>query len=177
MAQELRADPASPSPLSAVAEGSELTTKVVEVTSALLRSMGMPGEVSCRDFRSDESPHLWVEIVSRESGLLIGERGSTLLALEHVLRRCLRPVVGDAVRVMADVNAYRRHRMELVRRLAHAAAQRARRTGRAVALEPMGAADRRVVHVALVEEEGIATESAGEEPVRRVIVRPRDPLA
>lgn len=166
--------PAAPQ---AVGDGDALSARVVEVTTQLLHAMGVDGEVSCTDHRSDDSPHLWVEISSAESGLLIGDRGSTLSAFEHILRRCLRSVTGDAVRVIADVNAYRIRRTEIVRRLARAAAMQARRTGRAVVMEPMRAADRRVVHLTLTAEEGITTESTGEEPTRRVLVRPTDPLA
>ncbi len=149
-----------------------MVERVVHVTQTLLRAMGIEAKVFCRDRRMDESPHLWVEILCQESGLLIGERGSTLQALEHVLRRCVWPITGDTVRVVADVNAYRVRRIDVVRRLARAAAQRARRMGRAVVMEPMRPSDRRIVHLTLAAEDGITTESVGEEPTRRVVVRP-----
>ncbi len=158
-------------------DADRLVATVKEITGRLLGVMGIPGEVICRDRRGDDTPHLWVEIVSQESGLLIGDRGSTLAAFEHVLRLILRPVLGEDVRVVADVNAYRVRRMDLMRRLTRDAVQRVRRTGRAVVLEPMRAADRRIVHLTATEEEGIASESVGEEPMRRVVVRPKDPLA
>jgi spoIIIJ-associated protein len=154
-----------------------LTERVVLVTKELLGRMGVEAEVLCRDRRADDSPHLWVEILTKESRLLIGERGSTLVALEHVLRRCLRSVCGDDLRVVADVNAYRVHRIEIIQRLARQAVERVQRTGRAVVLEPMRPAERRTVHVALTDVPSVTTESIGEEPLRRVIFRPKDPLA
>lgn len=162
----------SPPPAALPVQQDGMVERVVDVTQALLRTMGIEAKVFCRDRRADESPHLWVEILCQESGLLIGERGSTLQAFEHVLRRCVWPLTGDAVRVVADVNAYRVRRIDIVRRLARAAAQRARRTGHAVIMESMRPFDRRVVHLTLAAEDGIATESVGEEPSRRVVVRP-----
>lgn len=154
-----------------------LPRRVVSVTTEFLRHMGVEGEVIFRDRRGTDSPHLWLEILARENGLLIGEHGSTLRAFEHVLRLVLRPVIGDGIRVIVDVNAYRIRRMELLRRRAREAERRVRTTGRAVVLEPMNAVDRRVVHLTLATEEGVRTESQGEEPERRVVVRPVDPLA
>lgn len=153
-----------------------LPQRAVAVTAEFLEVLGIEGEILCRDRRGDEMPHLWIEVLTRASGALIGERGRTLRALEHVLRLVLRPVVGDEVRVMVDVNAYRIRHMESLRRRARLAAQRARMTGRAVLLEPMIPADRRLIHLALATEEGVSTESQGEGAARRVIVRPRDPL-
>lgn len=153
----------------------DVSRQVIAVTAGLLEVMGVEGTVICRDRRGEESSCLWVEILSAESRCLIGERGAVLAALEHLLRIMFRPVVGET-RVVVDVNAYRARRAEEIRRRARAAAFRAQRTRRAVILEPMRAADRRLVHLALVEESGITTESQGEDPYRRVVVRPADPL-
>lgn len=153
----------------------KIPQQVVVVTTKFLQVLGVPGEVICRDRRDDETPHLLVEILTPDSGLLIGEYGKTLRAVEHVLRLVLRSHVGDAVRVMVDVNAYRVRQMDALRQRARIAAQRARMTGRAVPLKPMNPADRRVVHLALATEECVETESQGEASARRVIVRPKDP--
>lgn len=169
-----------PAPPRRVATGEredDLPSRVIRATEEFLAVMGMPGTVVCRDRRREESPCLWVEILSSESRFLIGERGTTLQALEHVLRLLLRDTVGDTVRVVADVNAYRARRADLVRRRAVEAARRASTTRRAVILEPMNAADRRVIHVTLAAEADVTTESIGEDPERRVVIRPKDPLA
>lgn len=154
----------------------DVTVQVAEITTTLLTAMGMDGSVVCRDRRADESAALWIEILSSDSRLLIGEHGSTLSALEHVLRLLLRAVVPENIRVFADVNAYRARREEALRRRAQAAAERARAVGHAVVLEPMRPAERRLVHIALAGEAGITTDSQGEEPDRRVVIRPTDPL-
>ncbi|TSC72304.1 MAG: RNA-binding protein [Parcubacteria group bacterium Gr01-1014_38] len=161
---------------SAGVQDDDLLTRVEQATKEFLVVMGMPGEVVCRDRRQDEHSCLWVEILSSESRFLIGERGATLGALEHVLRRLLRGVVGDAVRIVVDVNAYRARHADLLRRRAREAARRACATRRAVILEPMTAADRLVIHLTLASEADVMTESVGEDPERRVVVRPKDPL-
>lgn len=164
----------SPRALVAEEAAANLPRAVVTVTTEVLRTLGIEGEVLCRDRRSEETPHLLVEVLTPEGGLLIGERGTTLRAFEHILRLVLRPVVGSSLRVYVDVNAYRVRQLETLRRRARSAAERARLTGRAVVFEPMSAADRRIIHVTLAMEEGVATESQGEGAQRRVVVRPAD---
>lgn len=164
--------------LIAVPSVDDLPRRVVSITEELLSVMGIRGDVLCRDRRRDDPPHFWIEILAQESGgLLIGDRGGTLQALEHILRRILRPHVGEEIRIIADVNAYRARRMEVLRQLARSTARRVSHTRRAALLKPMSAADRRIIHLTLATEEGVVTESQGEEPHRQVVVRPRDPLA
>lgn len=138
--------------------------------------LGVSGSVICRDHVREDPPHVWVEIVSPDSGLLIGERGAHLHALEHVFRLLIRDVLPSEYRCFLDVNAYRLRRMEVLRRLARDAARRAARFRHAVTLDPMPAAERRLVHLALVDEPQVETESIGEGTERRVVIRPRDPL-
>ncbi len=164
-------------PAHSPARDSELSGRVLAVAQELLDKLGMEGTVQCRVRSDDGAERLWVEIESKDSGLLIGDRGSTLRAFEHILHLLLRSSVGESVRVSADVNTYRLHHAEALRRQARDASERVRTTGRAVVLEPMEAPDRRIIHVALADDRSVRTESRGEEPRRRVVVRPRDPLA
>jgi spoIIIJ-associated protein len=132
--------------------------------------------VACRDRRAEHPPHLWTEITTSESGLLIGEHGSHLRALEHILRILLRDDLGSACRFFVDVNAYRLRRMEFLKRLARDSARRVAESHHAVTLDPMPAMDRRIVHLALTSEALVETASIGQEPERRVVIRPRDPF-
>lgn len=161
----------------ALATRTALPQEVVEETTTFLRALGIEGRVICRDRRSDAEPHLWVEIITHESSLLIGGQGRTLHAVEHVLRLLLRRRVSNDIRILVDVNAYRVRHEEALRRRAQLAAERVHLTGRAVLLEPMSPEERRVVHCALATDGLVETESQGQGPSRRVLVRPRDPLA
>ena len=107
-----------------------------------------------------------------ELGSLIGRRGERLQAIQHLVNLMLSRKLGEWARVTVDIEEYRGRREAQLRALARKAGERVRETGRAVQLEPMTALERRWVHMELQGASGIATESAGEEPERRVVVIP-----
>jgi len=107
-----------------------------------------------------------------ELGNLIGRRGERLQAIQHLVNLMLSRKLGEWARVTVDIEQYRGRREAQLRALARKAGERVRETGRAVQLEPMTALERRWVHMELQGASGLATESAGEEPERRVVVIP-----
>ena len=107
-----------------------------------------------------------------ELGSLIGRRGERLQAIQHLVNLMLSRKLGEWARVTVDIEEYRGRREAQLRALARKAGERVRETGRAVQLEPMTALERRWVHMELQGAPGLATESAGEEPERRVVVIP-----
>ena len=109
---------------------------------------------------------------AEELGSLIGRRGERLQAIQHLVNLMLSRKLGEWARVTVDIEEYRGRREAQLRALARKAGERVRETGRAVQLEPMTALERRWVHMELQDAPGIATESAGEEPERRVVVIP-----
>jgi spoIIIJ-associated protein len=109
---------------------------------------------------------------AEELGSLIGRRGERLQAVQHLVNLMLSRKLGEWARVTVDIEEYRGRREAQLRALARKAGERVRETGRAVQLEPMTALERRWVHMELQDAPGIATESAGEEPDRRVVVIP-----
>ena len=110
-----------------------------------------------------------------ELGALIGRHGAALDALQYLLNVAAARVSDERRRVHLDVAGYRERRRQALERLALRMAERARRTRRPVALEPMPAAERRVVHLALQNHPEVRTESTGTEPHRRVVIVPRRP--
>jgi spoIIIJ-associated protein len=116
---------------------------------------------------------LSVAIEAGEDGrILIGPQGRHIAALQHVVRCILRSQLQEAVRVSVDVNSYRLRREESLLHLAQESARKATRTGRTIVMRPMSASDRRAIHSALANQKDIHTESLGDEPNRRVIIRP-----
>ena len=109
---------------------------------------------------------------AEELGSLIGRRGERLQAIQHLVNLMLSRKLGEWARVTVDIEEYRGRREAQLRALARKAGERVRETGRAVQLEPMTALERRWVHMELQGAPGVATESAGEEPERRVVVIP-----
>ena len=121
---------------------------------------------------SEEHGHtLQLNIETNDGARLIGHRGETLAALQHIMNSMHQSADGKYY-IVVDVSGYKAARAE---RLAHKVQQDAKKvieTGERKSLRPMNAAERRVVHMALADIEGVATESEGEGKDRRVVIVP-----
>ena len=106
-------------------------------------------------------------------GALIGRKGERLSALQHLVNLMLSKEMGSWTRVLVDVEDYRGRRERQLRELADRAAARVMETGKMLQLEPMPALERRWIHLTLRDHTGVATQSIGEEPNRRIVVLPR----
>ncbi len=105
-------------------------------------------------------------------GLLIGRRGQTIDAVQHLAQRIVFHDGPSDVRVLIDADGYRERRAESLRAEADDAAVQALRSGRPVELDPMPASERRVVHEHLRDRGDVQTHSEGEEPERCLVVEP-----
>ena len=114
--------------------------------------------------------HLQVQMIGDTLGVLIGRRGETLDALQYLTSLQVNKGREEYLRVTLDTEHYRAKREEALKRLAERMANRARRTGHRVALEPMNPYERRVLHSALQDNPYVTTHSEGEEPYRRVVI-------
>jgi len=119
-----------------------------------------------------EDGDLRAEIYGGDPGKVIGRGGRTLAALEFVTNAVVNRDEEAAVRVSIDVGGYKRRRDERLRTEARKAAGRVRKTGHPVELDPMSAAERRVIHMALADDPDVVSESYGEGKDRRVVVKP-----
>lgn len=106
------------------------------------------------------------------TSMLIGERGSTLAATEHILKKIIRKKYGEEYKFTLDMNDYRMRRLEDLKQDVKTAAKEVRLYQKEVPLRPMSSFERRIVHMLLAEYPDIITESIGEEPARRVIIKP-----
>ena len=159
---ELEASEASPETLAAAKEilevllghlGFEIT---VEVESGESSRVNVVGD-------GDEKEAL---------GALIGRKGERLSALQHLVNLMLSKRMGAWTRVLVDVEDYRGRRERQLRDIALRAAARVAETGKMLQLDPMPALERRWIHIALRDHPGVATQSIGEEPDRRIVVVP-----
>jgi spoIIIJ-associated protein len=103
---------------------------------------------------------------------LIGHRGETLRAIEYLLGQMIKRIDPDAPRILVDIAGYKQARRESLTELAQEIATRVKESGEEEALKPMNPAERRIVHMALREIEGIDTESRGEGQGRHIVVKP-----
>jgi spoIIIJ-associated protein len=114
-----------------------------------------------------------VEVTGDNLGLLVGPKGATLGAIEELVRTVVqRQTDGHGARINVDVAGYRAKRRDALEEFTRSLANKVLETGRSQRLEPMSAADRKVVHDTAAEIEGVITESEGEDPRRRVVLHP-----
>ncbi len=139
----------------------------------LLDNMGINAVVMARGGSGEEDSPILLDIVGEDLGILIGRRGETLSSLQFLLNLMVGKRLNSWVRVLIDVEGYRARREESLRSLAARVADRVRRTGQTIALEPMPPNERRIVHMALQGNPHVTTESSGYGEDRRVNVMPR----
>jgi spoIIIJ-associated protein len=137
----------------------------------VLERMGVRAAVEISEDDTGTYVEIWGDEDEDAIGALIGRRGSTLDGLQELVRSVVLRQTGERCSVLVDVEDYRKRRREQVLRRADEAAARVRRTGKPVALEPMTAYERKLVHDAVAAVSGLETLSEGQEPNRRVVVR------
>lgn len=158
--------PKTPKTYAPAAPGS-VEEQIEQFLTGLLQHMG-----------STAVPHAWkdeeeiyrVELVGEGLGMLIGRRGETLDAIQHLTNYAVGRKSESRLRISVDAEEYRVKREESLRRYARKKAQQVLKMRRRTTLEPMNAYERHVIHATLQEMENITTYSTGTEPNRRVVV-------
>lgn len=159
----------------------DLTTEsAVDVLETLLQLMGLDATVTPRDPETPgDGAGMMAAVLDvagvedEDMGLLIGRRGETLAALQHLLNLIVNHQTHTDARFMVDVEGYRRRRENALRDLALRIADRVRENGQSMTLEPMPPAERRIVHIALADDPDVQTISIGEGEARKVAITPK----
>lgn len=138
----------------------------------ILQLLGFPAAVE--EHRLEEGG-LLLDVKTDDSGRLIGRQGQTLSDLQYVTNRLLFQLDPAAPKVMVDVGGYRAQAREALVKKAKEAAEKVRRWGDVVELEPLSAFDRRIIHQALKDDPGIETHSVEVEGTdkKAILLRPR----
>jgi spoIIIJ-associated protein len=140
-----------------------------QFAASLVDAMGLKGSAVARV----EDDTVLVAIDGEGLGLLVGPGGKTLLAIEELVRAVVQHgLSGRSARLRVDVGGYRERRREALAAFARQVAEEVRANNVERALEPMNPPDRKVVHDAVAEIDGVETSSEGEEPRRRVVISP-----
>lgn len=139
--------------------------------SGLINEFGLSADIAVTVNNEDDVVD--ISLSGDGLGLLIGPKGSTLVALQDLTRSAVqqKTSAGNG-RIHVDISGYRQKRSEALARFAHQVASTVATTGVRQALEPMSAVDRKVVHDALTDTPGVSTLSEGEDAGRRVVVVP-----
>lgn len=156
------------------ADEDEILDLAAETIESLIGHMGVDVELSASRTRGDEFDGPSFDIEGEDAGLLIGRRGETLKSLQFLARYIVSRRLDERVSLMIDVEGYQERRHAALRNMARRVASRVSDTGRAIALEPMPAYERRIVHVALSDYRGVTTESEGMGMERQVVVMPAE---
>ena len=151
----------------------DLTESVI---SKLLYHMGLEAQVSAHLDESDraERRSIRVDVRGRDLSALIGRHAETLNAFQYIASLIVGKQTGQFVQLVVDVEGFRARREKQLRQMAQRMADQALKMGRRVALEPMSAAERRIVHMELQGHPAVMTESTGEEPRRKVNIVPKE---
>ena len=112
----------------------------------------------------------WRGQASRRGGPAFGRRGETLDNLQYLIRLLVAKEVGHYLNLVLDVEGYKSHREQMLQQLARRMAERVTQSHKPAVLEPMPAAERRVIHLELRDHPQVETESTGEEPNRKVTI-------
>jgi len=139
---------------------------VVEVLNTLLGLMGVTGEV---EVLSDEIP-LSLDINGDDLGILIGRRGQTLASLEHITKLIVAERLEAWLPLNVDVGGYKKRRNDSLQNLALYLAEQVKSRRRTMTMEPMSAAERRIIHLTLADHPDVTTHSIGDGESRKVVI-------
>lgn len=143
--------------------------KTTEVIKKIVSTMDLPVEIKV----VENGQIINVNMQGPDLGVLIGRRGETLDALQYLVNLAVNKNLEKRQKIILDVEGYRYRREDTLQKLAQRLADKARRRGKSVVLEPMNAQERRIIHTALQKRDDIYTFSEGEEPYRKIVIAPK----
>ncbi len=152
-----------------------LPALVRQVISDLLEKMRIPAslQVEWKETGENGARAIYVNLRGNDLGILIGRRAEILNAFQYIVNLIVGRRAEQWVQVIVDVEGYRLRRERQLRQLARRMAEQAVKTGRRQVLEPMSAAERRLIHLELRDHPAVTTQSIGEEPNRKVTIIPK----
>jgi spoIIIJ-associated protein len=146
------------------------------IVSKLIHHLGMKAQVSAHydETSTDDRRTIQVDVRGDDLSALIGRQAETLNAFQYVASLIVGKETQQWVQLVVDVEGYRSRREKQVRQIALRMVDQVIKTGRKAALEPMTASERRAIHIELRNHPAVTTESAGEEPHRKVVILPKE---
>jgi len=127
-------------------------------------------EVELKILRNDKI--FKVDIQTKNSQELIGEKGKTLMEIQHILNAIFKKEIKNEIFIDLDIEGYKERKIKYLKELARSVADEVALTKKEKILEPMSAYERRIIHLELASRPDVITESIGKEPKRRVAIKP-----
>jgi len=160
-------------------ERSEIAKTASGVLEKLLERLGVEASVTSEtkppvEQGAEASEVITINVTGDDLGILIGRRGQTLAALQHMVRLIVAHQVKARVPIVIDVEGYKQRRYSTLQSLAWRMAEQVKERKKPFALEPMPAYERRIIHLALADDPDVTTESTGVGEVRKVVIMPRE---
>ena len=156
-------------------QNKEIEKKVEQVAAEILRMLELEGTAQVDFLESDGKDYVDVKLQGDDLAVLIGHHGKTLDAMRTILNLVVRKELNDSdtqLGVLLDVNSYHAKREDYIRQLSNTAIDQVKMSQQPMELLPMRPAERRIVHLTLQDHPDLTTESIGEGPERRVVIKP-----
>ena len=147
-------------------------TDAIKFLTDVFKAMKLEASINV-EFDAAEN-ELSIDVKAEDMGVLIGKRGQTLDSLQYIVSLAINKDSNEYVKVKLDSENYRIRRKETLENLAKNIASKVKRTGRQVSLEPMNSFERRIIHSALQGDPDCETFSEGNDPYRKVVVKPKN---
>ncbi|MFC1862232.1 RNA-binding cell elongation regulator Jag/EloR [Chloroflexota bacterium] len=167
-------------PLTSIPKEESGVTEVVEsVLERLLTLMDVAGSIvpqtqSLVEGVQETSASIAFDVKSDDSGILIGRRGQTLSCLQYIVRLIVNHQMETMVPIVIDVEGYKQRRYQALQVLARRMAEQAKAKEMPLPLEPMTAAERRIIHLTLADHPDVTTQSIGQGWNRKVVILPKE---
>jgi spoIIIJ-associated protein len=168
--------PEKPEKLEEAEEEGDVALMAASVLETLLARLELEASVVAETkppLGGEGAPVVILNVKGDDLGILIGRRGQTLAALQHIVRLIVAHQAKARVPIMIDVEGYKQRRYDALQALARRVAEEVKARGRPFALEPMPAYERRIIHLTLADNPDVTTESTGEGEVRKVVITPK----
>lgn len=140
-----------------------------KIVKEFFQKMTIDGEIKILPPKDETlSIHLKVE----NPQILIGEKGQTLFEIQHLLKAILKRKINENFYIDLDINDYKKKKIEYLKDLARSVADEVSLTKKEKILSPMPAYERRIIHLEIASRKDVTSESIGQEPERRVVIKP-----
>ena len=166
--------------------GSDQEKEIIrKTTMEVLQAMDIDVQINEEEIKETEDGGeiFTINLKTEDPSILIGQSGGNLQALQYIVKllayqkiRALNPEGGEldekrAVRINLDVNDYKKQKEDSLRELARSMAEQTLHSGNSIALRPMSSYERRIVHMEIAKRQELATESLGDEPFRKIVIK------